>query len=196
MSERLAAHERLSTGALARWMRACASHPWRVIGGWVAILAVLIGLVATVGGSLRDEFTIPGSDTQKATDLIEAEFASEQGGVLNVVFAAPPGERLDTPERREAIESAIARLRSDEFKPQGDEAGLTSVADPFADATAGDNKLVSQPSTEPEPLLPAPSPRTIVSCSARILAVIAPSASCSGESAFIAFIMPSRPGGL
>ena len=30
-SERLAAHERLSTGALARWTRACATHPWRVV---------------------------------------------------------------------------------------------------------------------------------------------------------------------
>ena len=28
---RRAAHERLSTGALARWARACATHPWRVI---------------------------------------------------------------------------------------------------------------------------------------------------------------------
>ena len=143
MSERLAAHERLSTGALARWMRACATHPWRVIGGWVVIVAVLIGLVATVGGSLRDEFTIPGSDTQKATDLIEAEFASEQGGVLNVVFAAPEGERLDTPERREAIEGAIARIRSAEFKPQGDAAGLTSVGDPFAAETFSDNGRIA-----------------------------------------------------
>ena len=53
-------------------------------------------LVGAVGGSLKDEFEIPGSDTQKATDLIESEFAEEQGGVLNLVFAAPAGERLDT----------------------------------------------------------------------------------------------------
>ena len=37
-SERRAAHERLSTGALARWMRACATHPWRVVLGWVGIV--------------------------------------------------------------------------------------------------------------------------------------------------------------
>ena len=42
---------------------------------WVGIIAGLILLVATVGGSLKDEFEIPGSDTQRATDLIEAEFA-------------------------------------------------------------------------------------------------------------------------
>ena len=33
--ERRAAHERLSTGALSRWMYANAGHPWRVIGAWI-----------------------------------------------------------------------------------------------------------------------------------------------------------------
>jgi RND superfamily putative drug exporter len=141
--ERLAAHERLSTGGLARWTRACAAHPWRVIAGWVGIVVVLVLLVMTVGGSLRDEFEIPGSDTQKATDLIESEFASEQGGVLNVVFAAPEGERLDTPERQAAIEDAIALLRTDEFAPTDDTAGLVSVDDPFADATFSDDGRIA-----------------------------------------------------
>src|ERR687891_1067251 len=125
--ERRMAHERLSTGALARWMRACATHPWRVVLGWIGIVVLLVVLVATVGGSLKDEFEIPGSDTQRATDLIEAEFAAEQGGVLNLVFAAPAGERLDTPERREAIEGAVARLETREFAPTEDEAGIESV---------------------------------------------------------------------
>jgi uncharacterized membrane protein YdfJ with MMPL/SSD domain len=130
-SDRLAAHERLSTGALARWYRACATHPRRVFLSWLGIIAVLIGLLITVGGGLKDEFTIPGSDTQKATDLIEAEFASEQGGVLNIVFAAPEGERLDTPERKQAIEDAIAKLKGPEFKATKDRAGIESVSDPF-----------------------------------------------------------------
>ncbi len=128
---RRAAHERLATGGLARWTRLCASHPWRIVLGWLAIVVVLIGLVATVGGSLRDEFEIPGSDTQRATDLIEAEFADEQGGVLNVVFAAPEGERLDTAERKAAIEEAIANLKTPEFEASEDTAGLVSVSDPF-----------------------------------------------------------------
>ena len=68
--DRLAAHERLSTGALASWMRACASRPWRVVVAWLGIIVLLVVLVATVGGSLKDEFEIPGSDTQKATDLM------------------------------------------------------------------------------------------------------------------------------
>jgi RND superfamily putative drug exporter len=133
----------MSTGALARWARACATHPWRVVAGWIGIIVLLIVLVATIGGSLRDEFEIPGSDTQRATDLIESEFASEQGGVLNVVFAAPEGERLDTPERKAAIQEAIAELRSSEFKPTEDKAGLESVANPFAEDTFSDNGRIA-----------------------------------------------------
>src|SRR5918992_388168 len=127
LAARLAAHERLATGGLARWARACASHPWRVIGAWIGIVVALVVLVGTVGGSLKDEFEIPGSDTQRATDLIEAEFAEEQGGVLNLVFAAPPGERLDTPQRKAAVNGAIAKLKTSEFKPTKDKAGLESV---------------------------------------------------------------------
>src|SRR3954447_11025107 len=134
-TERLSAHERLATGALARWMRMCANNPWRVVVTWLGIIAALIVLVATIGGSLRDEFTIPGSDTQRETDLIEAEVASEQGPVLNIVFAAPEGERLDTPERKGAIGKAIALLKTDEFKPRDGKAGLTSVGDPFSKDT-------------------------------------------------------------
>jgi RND superfamily putative drug exporter len=141
--DRLAAHERLSTGALARWMRWCANHTWKVVLGWVGILAILIALVATVGGSLKDEFEIPGSDTQRATDLIESEFAAEQGSVLNLVFAAPEGERLDTPERKAAIEKVIARLKSPEFAPKGDKLGITSVGDPFSENTFSDNGRIA-----------------------------------------------------
>ncbi|MGH8868165.1 MAG: MMPL family transporter [Actinomycetes bacterium] len=128
---------------MSRWTRACATHPWRVISAWLGIVVVLIALVGTVGGSLRDEFEIPGSDTQKATDLIESEFASEQGGVLNVVFAAPPGERLDTPEREAAIDKAVALMRSDRFKPSGDTAGLASVSNPFSNRTFSDNGRIA-----------------------------------------------------
>jgi putative drug exporter of the RND superfamily len=141
--ERRAAHERLSTGALSRWTHAVSRHPWRVVAAWVGIVAVLIVLVGTVGGSLRDEFEIPGSDTQKATDLIESQFQTEQGSVLNIVFAAPKGQRLDTPARKAAIASAIAELRSREFKPTDDKAGLDSVKDPFKKDTFSDDGRIA-----------------------------------------------------
>src|SRR5215204_3000943 len=141
-ARRLAA-DRLSSGGLSRWAHSCATHPWRVVFAWVGIIAGLVLLVATVGGSLKDEFEIPGSDTQKATDLIESKFAAEQGGVLNVVFAAPEGERLDTPQRKAAIEKAVAELKTQQFKPTDDKAGITSVGDPFSDRTFSDDGRIA-----------------------------------------------------
>jgi putative drug exporter of the RND superfamily len=141
--QRRLAHERLSTGILARWDRFCASHPWRIVLGSLTSLAVLIILVVTVGGSLKDEFQIPGSDTQKATDLIKAEFSSEKGSVLNLVFAAPKGERLDTPERKAAVNAAVAKLKTSEFKPQNGKVGIESVGNPFSDATFSDNGRIA-----------------------------------------------------
>ena len=141
-ARRLAA-DRLSSGGLSRWAHACATHPWRVVFAWVGIIAGLVLLVATVGGSLKDEFDIPGSDTQKATDLIESEFAAEQGGVLNLVFAAPQGQRLDTPERKAAIEKAVAELKTEQFKPTDDKAGITTVGDPFSDRTFSDDGRIA-----------------------------------------------------
>jgi RND superfamily putative drug exporter len=126
-----------------RWTRACATHPWRVVAGWVGLVALLIAIVGAFGGSLKDEFEIPGSDTQKATDLIEKEFAAEQGGVLNLVFAAPDGQRLDTPERRAAINQAIARLKTQEFQATKDKAGLESVGNPFSEDTFSDDGRIA-----------------------------------------------------
>jgi uncharacterized membrane protein YdfJ with MMPL/SSD domain len=119
------------------------NHTWKVVLGWVGIIALLIVLVATVGGSLKDEFEIPGSDTQRATDLIESEFASEQGSVLNLVFAAPEGETLDTPERKAAIEEAVAKLKTSEFAPSGDTVGIDSVGDPFSKQTFSEDGRIA-----------------------------------------------------
>ena len=67
--------------------------------------------------------------------------------MLNLVFAAPEGERLDTAERQAAIESAIQDLKGDEFAPTGTDpdgkAGITSVADPFSDQTFSDNGRIA-----------------------------------------------------
>ena len=96
------------TGAHARFERVCASHPWRVIGIWFLATLVLIGLTAAFHGKLVNEFKLPGSDTQRATDLLKAKFPAQNGSALTFVFQAPKGQRIDTPAHKAAIEKIIA----------------------------------------------------------------------------------------
>src|SRR3954447_25719088 len=102
--ERAIAH----SGALARWAFSCASHPWRVIGSAIGAIVLLFALVAAFGGKLVDEFRVPGTDFQKASDLLDAKFGAQKGAALRFVLAAPEGEHIDTPARRAAVTKMIA----------------------------------------------------------------------------------------
>src|SRR3954454_2791243 len=108
--ERRSAH----TGTLARVAGACARRPWRVVGGWLGIFVVLIGLNAAFHGKLINDFKIPGSDTQRATDLITAKFGAHKGAALRVVVSAPAGQQLDTGNRATAVQKMLVASRASE----------------------------------------------------------------------------------
>jgi RND superfamily putative drug exporter len=119
------------SGGLARWAARCARHPWRVVGSWFGILIALIALNVAFHGTLVNDFNIPGSDVQKATDLINAKFGGQKGAALRVVVAAPPGQTLTTPARTEAIgrmlQAATASQRSLDENPK-DVSAVTDIA--------------------------------------------------------------------
>ena len=48
-------------------------------------------------GTLVNEFKLPGSDTQRATDLLKAKFPAQNGSSLTFVFQAKPGEKITSP---------------------------------------------------------------------------------------------------
>ena len=107
--ESIEAEKRIAhSGALARWAGHCARHPKRVVFTWLGVFVLLIGLNAAFHGKLINDFKIPGSDTQKATDLITAKFGAEKGAALRVVLAAPAGQRADTAARSAAIRRMVA----------------------------------------------------------------------------------------
>src|SRR3954464_11899049 len=101
--ERRIAH----TGTLARIAGACARRPWRVVGGWLGVFVLLIGLNAAFHGKLINDFKIPGSDTQRATDLITAKFGAQKGAALRVGVSAPTSERLDSQKGAAAIHKML-----------------------------------------------------------------------------------------
>jgi RND superfamily putative drug exporter len=113
-------------GAMARLARACSRHRLATIVIW-AIMAILVipGIAITLGGSLADEFDIPNSDAQRATDLLEERFPQEAGDQAQVVFAVPAGESLETTQNEAEVEAALVLA--------GQIDGVTRVGDPYAD---------------------------------------------------------------
>src|SRR5262245_33752847 len=129
--ERRLAH----AGGLARLAGACARRPWRVVGSWIGVFILLIALNAAFHGKLINDFKIPGSDTQRATDLIDAKFGGQKGAALRVVVAAPPGERLDTPARKAAIGKMLATSKTGQRDLAEDPKDVSDITSPFADSS-------------------------------------------------------------
>lgn len=114
-------------GALARLARACASHPRRTIAVWIALLVVAVGSSATFGGRLVNEYTIPGSETQQATDLLKARFPANAGDSAMVTFTSDQGLLTDD------AKSAITRARDAAAKVPG----VVSVGDAYTGQAGG-----------------------------------------------------------
>src|SRR5262245_39027099 len=59
--------------------RGAARRRWLVLGIWVlAVLAIGFGGKA-LGGTAVDDFKIPGTETQRAMDLLKAKFPEQSG---------------------------------------------------------------------------------------------------------------------
>ncbi|MGN7453514.1 MMPL family transporter [Paenibacillus pasadenensis] len=89
--------------------------PWAFIAAWVVILGAVVALIASNGVSVSSEMKIEGTESQKVLDKLQQELPQAAGDQGSVVFTAPDGERLDTPERQQAILAAIADIYKQEY---------------------------------------------------------------------------------
>ena len=80
-----------------------ASRSWRRSLAIAAVVLVALGVLAgTVGGQFTNEFAVPGTESQKALDLLQDRFPAAANEGATVVFYAD----------RAAFETASVRRRS------------------------------------------------------------------------------------
>lgn len=84
--------------------------PWYFISAWIIVLAVVLALLGFNGVHISSEFKMEGTESQKVLDKLATELPEASGGQASVVFTAPAGERLDTPERVAAITNAVNKV--------------------------------------------------------------------------------------
>ena len=102
-------------------------HRWRVIVGWVVLLAGLSILVLAVQRPASNNLTIPGTQSQQALDLLNSRFPGAGGAQAQVVFSTSGTAPITSGANRAAIEASLAQLR---HAPQ-----VVSVSDPFTTGT-------------------------------------------------------------
>jgi putative drug exporter of the RND superfamily len=104
---------------LAAW---CHDRRRTVIGLWVAAFFLIAALWATAAGEYVNNFRLPGTESQRAYDLLKERFPQQSGDTANVVFAVDQG-RVTDPANRPQIEKVRAEI---EKSPE-----VLAVGDPF-----------------------------------------------------------------
>lgn len=97
----------------------------RVLAAWVLVLA-LAGLgAATLSGPMSNTFSVPGTESQAALDLVEERMpgSGADGATARVVFVADDGATVASPDARAAVAQTVEELRA---LPD-----VASVADPY-----------------------------------------------------------------
>ena len=99
-------------------------HRWKTLTIWVLVFAAVGSAAVAFRGTTDDKFSVPGTESQRAEDLLHKKFPGAGGASARVVFVAPAGERLTDPANRAAVRASLARAKK---APQ-----VMAVVDPFA----------------------------------------------------------------
>ena len=90
--------------SLARW---CFRHRIVVVVSWVLALFVLGGLSASAGTGYTDSFSLPGTESTTALNLLTDNFNTEATDTNQVVFAA---DDVNDPQTKQRIEQTLEKI--------------------------------------------------------------------------------------
>lgn len=86
-------------------------HPWKILIGWLVLLALMLGGGFALGGKSQESFSIPGTESQQALDRLEAVFPQVAGAAAEAVYVAPDGASIASPVYKQAMERMAAAIR-------------------------------------------------------------------------------------
>jgi putative drug exporter of the RND superfamily len=101
-----------------------------VLALWLLAAIAAIAIAQASGGKTNDNFTIPGTEAQNASNVLKAKLPAFSGGQTTIVFATTNGTgKITDPTQQAAIAAAMTKLKS--------VAQVSASVDPFT------GKLVS-----------------------------------------------------
>ncbi|HVM65494.1 MAG TPA: MMPL family transporter [Acidimicrobiales bacterium] len=107
---------------LERLARFCYRRRRLVVLAWVGTLVLVGFLSKTAGGKDTTNFSLPGTESQQAVNLLKARFPARSGDTADIVFSAPGAGGIDA--ARGQIEAAVAAAQR--ANPH-----ISAVASPF-----------------------------------------------------------------
>jgi RND superfamily putative drug exporter len=98
------------TGVLYRLAHLCIRRRLIVLGIWLLATIALVLVSHRLGDNTSDNLSLPGTDSQRASDTLTQSFPGQANGSSPIVLYARDG-KLTEPKNVEAVEKAAAEVR-------------------------------------------------------------------------------------
>jgi len=95
-------------GIVARVGEWSATHRRVVLLGWIVLLVGANAASGAVGTNFGNSFSLKGTDSQRAVDLLKRDFPAQSGDADQIVFRAPTG--VNAPATRARVTPLLARI--------------------------------------------------------------------------------------
>jgi putative drug exporter of the RND superfamily len=94
---------------LTRW---CIAHRGRVFVAWLVVAVLTTVLAGAAGRNYATNFSLPGTQSQKALDLLKNEFPAQSGDVDTIVFHTA-NSTVDDPQVKAAMTTLLDKVSGD-----------------------------------------------------------------------------------
>jgi RND superfamily putative drug exporter len=109
-------------------------HRRTVLLGWVLVLVLVVASAGAFSGQFSEKFEVPGTESQRAQDLLYEKYPGAGGASARVVYQAPAGQTLTDQQNRAAVMESVERASKAE--------GVSQVVDPYtAKAISKDGRI-------------------------------------------------------
>src|SRR5882757_1985225 len=96
-------------GIVARVGGWAAAHRRLVVLGWIVALVGAFGAASAVGTNYSNSFSLKGTDSQRAVDLLKHNFPAQSGDSDQIVFRARSGS-VTAPAPRASITQVLNQV--------------------------------------------------------------------------------------
>ena len=97
------------TGVLYGIARFCVRRKFIVLAVWLVVAVALVGISKQMGDNTNDNLSLPGTNSQHATDILKTSFPTQANGTSPIVLHAPNGKLTDS-KYSDAVNEAAADL--------------------------------------------------------------------------------------
>ncbi len=97
------------SGLVARVGRTAVGHPRAVVIGWIVLLVGVLAASGSAGSDYASNFSLPGTESQRAVDLLKHEFPAQAGDSDQIVLHSLRG-RVTDPAIQARVSPVLAQI--------------------------------------------------------------------------------------